>query len=110
MMRRNDLKAWHAKAKAVQFGFVWFTPWQPRLSFARLRKNEEEELQTDHQKSRLKVSNFQNEFMKSSFLPKDEPKIVPAQYSCSNITTTLIQISRLFYFGFFSKTNQQMMI
>ena len=25
-------------------------------------------------------------------------------YSCNNITTTLIQISRLFYFGFFSKT------
>ena len=32
------------------------------------------------------------------------------QYSCNNITTTLIQISRLFYFGFFSKTNHQMMI
>ena len=32
------------------------------------------------------------------------------RYSCSNITTTLIQISRLFYFGFFSKTNHQMMI
>ena len=31
-------------------------------------------------------------------------------YSCNNITTTLIQISRLFYFGFFSKTNQQMII
>ena len=31
-------------------------------------------------------------------------------YSCNNITTTLIQISRLFYFGFFSKTNHQMMI
>ena len=29
-------------------------------------------------------------------------------YSCNNITTTLIQISRLFYFGFFSKTNQMM--
>ena len=26
-------------------------------------------------------------------------------YSCNNITTTLIQISRLFYFGIFSKTN-----
>ena len=26
-------------------------------------------------------------------------------YSCNNITTTLIQISRLFYFGFFSKTS-----
>ena len=26
-------------------------------------------------------------------------------YSCNNITTTLIQTSRLFYFGFFSKTN-----
>ena len=26
-------------------------------------------------------------------------------YSCNNITTTLIQISRLFDFGFFSKTN-----
>ena len=31
-------------------------------------------------------------------------------YSCNNITTTLIQISRLFYFGFFFKTNHQMMI
>ena len=31
-------------------------------------------------------------------------------YSCKNITTTLIQISRLFYFGFFSKTNHQMII
>ena len=28
----------------------------------------------------------------------------------SNITTTLIQISRLFYFCFFSKTNHQMRI
>ena len=28
-------------------------------------------------------------------------------YSCNNITTTLIQISRLFYFGFFSKTDYQ---
>ena len=32
------------------------------------------------------------------------------KYSCNNITTTLIQISRLFYFGFFSKTNHQMII
>ena len=31
-------------------------------------------------------------------------------YSCSNTTTTFIQISRLFYFGYFSKTNHQMMI
>ena len=31
-------------------------------------------------------------------------------YSCKNITTTLIQISHLFYFGFFSKTNHQMII
>ena len=31
-------------------------------------------------------------------------------YSCNNITMTSIQISRLFYFGFFSKTNHQMMI
>ena len=31
-------------------------------------------------------------------------------YSCNNITTALIQISRLFYFGFFSKTNHQMII
>ena len=31
-------------------------------------------------------------------------------YSCNNITTTLIQISRLFYFGFFSKYNHQMII
>ena len=33
-----------------------------------------------------------------------------ARYSCNNLTTTLIQISRLFYFGFFSKTNHQMII
>ena len=32
------------------------------------------------------------------------------RYSCNKITTTLIQISRLFYFGLFSKTNHQMMI
>ena len=32
------------------------------------------------------------------------------RYSCNNITRTLIQISRLFYFGFFSKSNHQMMI
>ena len=38
-------------------------------------------------KSYLKVSNFQNEFMKSSFLPKDEPKIVPAQYRAEILTT-----------------------
>ena len=31
-------------------------------------------------------------------------------YSCNNITKTLIQISRLFYFGFFSKINHQMII
>ena len=31
-------------------------------------------------------------------------------YSCNNITTNLIQISRLFYFGIFSKTNHQMII
>ena len=31
-------------------------------------------------------------------------------YSCNNITTTLIQIPRLFYFGFFSKPNHQMII
>ena len=36
--------------------------------------------------------------------------IYGCKYSCSNVTTTLIQISRLFYFGFFSKTNHQMMI
>ena len=35
---------------------------------------------------------------------------VHLSYSCNNITTALIQISRLFYFGFFSKTNHQMMI
>ena len=32
------------------------------------------------------------------------------RYSCNNITTTLIQTSRLFYFGSFSKTNHRMMI
>ena len=32
------------------------------------------------------------------------------RYSCNNITTTLIQISCLFYFCFFSITNHQVMI
>ena len=32
------------------------------------------------------------------------------RYSCNNITMTLIQISCLFYLGFFSKTNPQMII
>ena len=36
--------------------------------------------------------------------------LIPGKYSCNNITTTLIQTSRLFYFGFFSKTNHQMII
>ena len=31
-------------------------------------------------------------------------------YSCNNITTSLIQISRHLYFGFFTKTNHQMII
>ena len=38
------------------------------------------------------------------------PKELSYGYSCNNITTTLIQISRLFYFGFFSKTNHQIII
>ena len=33
-----------------------------------------------------------------------------SEYSCNNITTTLIQNASLFYFGFFSKTNHQMII
>ena len=37
-------------------------------------------------------------------------KITEGWYSCNNITTTLIQISRLFYLGFFSKINHQMII
>ena len=40
----------------------------------------------------------------------DSTNVEEGEYSCNNITTTLIQISRLFYFGFFSKTNHQMMI
>ena len=34
----------------------------------------------------------------------------PCKYSCKNISMTLIQISRLFNFVFFSKTNNQMII
>ena len=41
---------------------------------------------------------------------EDEMALSTLRYSCNNITTTLIQISRLFSFGFFSKTNHQMMI
>ena len=44
----------------------------------------------------------------TSNLPSNKANDI--RYSCSNITTTLIQVSRLFYFGFFSKTNHQMMI
>ena len=36
-----------------------------------------------------------------------QEKTPESLYSFNNITTTLIQISRLFYFGFFSKTNHQ---
>ena len=36
--------------------------------------------------------------------------LISSLYSCNNITTTLIQISRLFYSGFFPKTNHQMII
>ena len=49
-----------------------------------------------------------------SNLDDEQPisKINPnvSTYSCNNITTTLIQISRPFYFRFSSKTNLQMMI
>ena len=38
------------------------------------------------------------------------PHSFKVRYSCNNINTTLIQISLLFYFGFFSKTNHQMML
>ena len=34
----------------------------------------------------------------------------PGTYSCNNMTTTLIQISHLFYFVFFFKTYHQMII
>ena len=46
----------------------------------------------------------------SIFKPKPHWNYVSTKYSCNNITTILIQISRLFYFGLFSKTNHQMMI
>ena len=42
--------------------------------------------------------------------PKNDKDIRVFIYSCNNINTTLIQTSRLFYFGFFSKTNHQMMM
>ena len=42
--------------------------------------------------------------------PQKAPRKPPGRYNCNNITTTLIQISRLFHFAFFSKTNHQMMI
>ena len=40
----------------------------------------------------------------------ETPPCATSIYSCNNITTTLIQISHLFYFGFFSQTNHQMII
>ena len=47
---------------------------------------------------------------KSDGSPKIQRKYREITYSCSNITTTLIQIPCLFYFGFFSKTNHYMTI
>ena len=37
---------------------------------------------------------------------KSGSRVVFGRYSCNNISTTLIQISRLLYFGFFSKTTR----
>ena len=51
------------------------------------------------------LKKFLNPFCFACTLP-----LLKHTYSCNNITTTLIQISRLFYFGFFSKTNHQMII
>ena len=46
----------------------------------------------------------------SIFKPKPHWNYVSTKHSCNNITTILIQISRLFYFGLFSKTNHQRII
>ena len=64
---------------------------------------------------RLCIPSHQNrELMPPSALLKTfqcifEPTTL-LHYSCNNITTTLIQISGLFYFGFFSKSNNQKII
>ena len=50
------------------------------------------------------------ELLERSDITNDEPVVEGKLYSCNNITMTLIQISGLFNFGFFSKTNHQMMI
>ena len=50
------------------------------------------------------------ELLERSDITNDEPVVEGKLYSCNNITMTLIQISRLYYFGFFSKINHQMMI
>ena len=45
-----------------------------------------------------------------SYNPAENENEYPGTVVRNNITMTLIQISRLFYFGFFSKTNHQMII
>ena len=61
-----------------------------------------------HKISMDSVLTFKIDFINQSIL--HEITVLLYWYSCSNITTTLIQISRLFYVGFFSKTNHQMII
>ena len=50
---------------------------------------------------RIKVSKFQNEFMKSSFLPKYEPKIVGISALSCSVAQYRAEILKIFssYFG-----------
>ena len=57
----------------------------------------------DGPRSYLKVSKFQNEFMRSSFLPKYEPNIVRIEISALNCAILKGRNSYDFWFTFWEK-------
>ena len=68
------------------------------------------EAQFDIQDRRMVYQILENagiEIPRYAILDRDD---LQSKYSCNNITMTLIQISHLFHFGFFSKTSHQMII
>ena len=55
-----------------------------------------------HESSGIKI---ESNWSSASSTSSQHLTVNTSEYSCKNITTTLIQISRLFYFGFFFKTS-----
>ena len=89
------------RALGLRFHFLWFVP--AFLFEARLDSVHSDRLCPNHR--RCFFQNLNSEGFGFFYLSHTNYR-----YSCNNITTTLIQISRLFYFGFFSKNNHQMII